>query len=131
MGPIASYSSTSQLFLTWEWLYLWTKHYLGGDRLRILLLLDDDQRLVGIAPFYLRTTKAQGLIPLRELRFLGSETVCSSYLDVIVSERHTPAVLRSLCGYLFNQARSDWDILTLSEVPTESSTFDLWNKLFI
>ncbi len=118
------------LFLTWEWLYYWAKHYLGDNRLRILLAFDGHERLVGIAPFYLRTTRARGLISVRELRFLGSEAVCSSYLDLIVNEQHKPAVLQSLYRYLFNEARGEWDILTLSEVPAESSTLDLWNELF-
>ncbi len=118
------------LFLTWEWLYIWTKHFLGDNQLRILLMLDDQERLVGLAPLYLRTTRAQGLIPLRELRFLGSETVCSSYLDVIVNEKQKRAVLESLYRYLFNDVGGEWDVLTLSEVPAESSTIDLWNELF-
>ncbi|MBI4003378.1 MAG: GNAT family N-acetyltransferase [Nitrospira defluvii] len=118
------------LFLTWEWLYLWAKHYLRGEQLRILLLFDDCARLVGIAPFYLRRTRAQGVIPFRELRFLGSETVCSSCLDVIANEKHKRAVLQSLYRYLFNDAQGDWDVFTLSEVPAESCTIDLWNELF-
>jgi len=118
------------LFLTWEWLYCWTKHFLGDSRLRILLMLDDQERLVGLAPLYLRTTRAHGLIPFRELRFLGSETVCSSYLDVIANEKQKRAVLQGLYRYLFNEARGEWDVFTLSEVPAESSTIDLWNELF-
>ena len=118
------------LFLTWEWLYIWTKHYLGDSRLRILLMLDDQERLVGIAPFYLRTTRAQGLIPLRELRFLGSETVYSSYLDVIANEKQKRVVLQGLYRYLFNGTQGDWDILTFPEVPAESSTIDIWSDLF-
>ena len=120
------------LFLTWEWLYCWTKHFLGDRRLWILLILDNQERLVGIAPLYLRTTRAQGLIPFRELRFLGSdtETICSSYLDVIANQKQKNAILQSLYRYLFNDAREEWDVLTLSEVPAESSTIDLWNELF-
>lgn len=118
------------LFLTWEWLYCWTKHYLGDRRLRILLMLDDQERLVGIVPLYLRTTRAHGLISFRELRFLGSETVCSSYLDVIANEKQKRAILQGLYCYLFNEARGEWDVLTLSEVPAESSTIDIWNELF-
>ena len=100
------------LFLTWEWLYYWGKHYLGQNQLRILLAFDDHERLVGIAPFYLRRAKAHGVIPFRELRFLGSEAVSSSYLDVITNEQHKPALFQSLYRYLFNEARKDWDILT-------------------
>ena len=116
-------------FVTWEWLYYWAKHYLSADQLKILLVFDDRKRLIGIAPFYLRMTSVYGLISVRELRLLGSETVCSSYLDLIVNEQHKPAVLRGLYEYLFDEARKTWDVLTLSEVAAESSTLDLWNEL--
>ena len=118
------------LFLTWEWLYYWAKHFLGDHRLRIFLAFDDRKHLVGIAPFYLRSTRVQGLMAVRELRPLGSEIVCSSYLDVIANEKQKRAVLQSLYRYLFDEARGEWDILTLAEVPSESSTLDLWNELF-
>ncbi len=120
------------LFLTWEWLYIWAKHFLGDRRLRILLMLDDQERLVGIAPLFLRTNRAQGLISFRELRFLASETetINSSYLDVIANEKQKRVVLQRLYQYLFDEARAEWDVLTLSEIPAESSTIDLWNELF-
>lgn len=118
------------LFLTWEWLYYWSKHFLSDERLRILLALDGHERLVGIAPFYLRITRGLGPIPVRELRLLGSETVCPAYLDIIASERDKRAVCRSLYRYLFDDARNEWDLLTLSELSAESSTLDLWNELF-
>ena len=118
------------LFLTWEWMYYWAKHFLADNALRILLFLDNHDRLIAVAPLYLRTVRADGLIAVREFRFLGSETVCSSYLDVIVGEQHKRAVLHRLYHYLFNDARKLWDILTLSEVPVESSSLDLWGELF-
>ncbi len=117
------------MFLTWEWLYCWAKHFLQDSRLRILLMLNGQGRLVGIVPLYLRATRAQGLISCREFRFLGSETVCSSYLDVIADEAHKRAVLQALYHYLFEEARREWDILTFAELPAESSTVDLWNEL--
>jgi hypothetical protein len=70
------------------------------------------------------------VIAVRELRWLGSEAVCSSYLDLIAREQHKPDVLQSLYRYLFGEARDQWDLLTLSEVPAESSTLDQWNELF-
>ena len=88
------------LFLTWEWLYYWATHHLEDGQLRILLASDEHECLVGNAPLYLRRTKAQGLISVRELRWLGSEAVCSSYLDFIVQERHKPALLQRLYRYL-------------------------------
>lgn len=117
------------MFLTWEWLYYWTLHYLGDSQLRILLAYDEDETLVGIAPLYLRRTKKHAVIAVRELRLLGSEAVCSSYLDLIVQEQHKPVMLQSLYHYLFGDARDEWDLLTLSDLAAESSTLDLWSKL--
>ena len=125
LGTVSGHS----FFLTWEWLYYWAKHYLSGDQLKILLVFDDCKRLIGIAPLYLRMTSVYGLISVRELRLLGSETVCSSYLDIVASERDKRAVCRSLYRYLFNDARNEWDILTFSDVSAESSTLDLWTEL--
>ena len=117
------------LFLTWEWLYYWAKHFLRDNRLWIIVMRDGNGSLVGVAPFYLHRT-VQALVPVRELRFLGSEGVCSSYLDVIVDEQRKRAVFQCLYRYLFNQGRGEWDVLTLSEVPAESSSVDEWNALF-
>lgn len=125
LGTVSGHS----FFLTWEWLYYWAKHYLRGNQLKILLVFDDCKRLIGIAPLYLRMTSVYGLISVRELRLLGSETVCSSYLDIVASERDKRAVCRSLYRYLFNDARNEWDILTFSDVSAESSTLDLWTAL--
>jgi CelD/BcsL family acetyltransferase involved in cellulose biosynthesis len=118
------------IFLTWEWLYYWAIHYLAHSHLRILLAFDGHGRLVGIAPLYLRRSKEWAVIAVRELRLLGSEAVCSSYLDLIVQEQHKPALLQSLYHYLFGDAGDEWDLLTLSAVSAESSTLDLWNELF-
>ncbi|MBS0170980.1 MAG: GNAT family N-acetyltransferase [Nitrospira sp.] len=120
------------VFLTWEWLYYWSKHYLGDGCLKILLAFDDRERVVGIAPFYARRTGIPGLgfNWFREWRFLGSDGVGSSYLDLIASGHHKPALLQSLSRYLFTDARNEWDILTLSDMPAESTTLDLWNEWF-
>lgn len=117
------------LFLTWDWLYSWATHYLGDGQIKIFLAFDGHERLVGIAPLFLRL-KRRGVISVRELRFLGSEAVCSSYLDCLAQERHKPAVLRSLYHYLCTEGRGQWDILTLSDLPAESSTLDLFSDLF-
>src|SRR5687768_13587184 len=64
------------VFLTWEWLYYWAKHFLAENRLKLILFQGHDERLIGVAPLYLRM-RVQSLITIRELRFLGSESVCS------------------------------------------------------
>jgi CelD/BcsL family acetyltransferase involved in cellulose biosynthesis len=120
---------SDNIFLTWEWLYTWTKHYLGERSLRIILVYDARDRLVGIAPFYIRQTSSYGLLRLREMRFLGAEGVASLYLDVIVSKARKRPVLEHIYNHLHGDLNGSWDILTLSEIPAESPTIDFWASL--
>ena len=121
-------AGVDNVFLTWEWLYTWAKHYLGADRLWIALVYREPDRLVGIAPFFIRRGRAHG-IPLRDLRFLGSDEVCSAYLDFIVSRRDHAAVVSRLYRYLHEEVSAIWDTVTLPEIPAGSSTIDLWDRL--
>lgn len=117
------------VFLTWEWLFTWAKHYLDGRSLRIVLVYDRQHRLVGLAPFYLHRHTAWGLARLRELRFLGTEEVCSSYLDIIAPAREKRAVVERVYQYLHGEASGEWDLVTLAEIPAESATIGLWDQL--
>ncbi|MBS0170008.1 MAG: GNAT family N-acetyltransferase [Nitrospira sp.] len=122
-------SDSPSLFLTWEWLYHWTTQYLGEERLWILLFIDADEQLRGIAPFYVRRTHRRLWGCYREVAFLGSRGVGSTYLDVIAARADKRAVLACLCEYLF-QASQQWDIVTLAHLPAESITVDLLQEQF-
>src|SRR5256885_2019383 len=76
-------SSADCLFLTWEWLHTWWKH-LGGRRRLHLLLARDGRELTAIAPLAQRPPVLRRLLLFPALEFLGTETVGSDYLDVIV-----------------------------------------------
>lgn len=121
--------SAYNIFLTWEWLSTWARHYVEKNNLWILLVYKEENQLVGIAPLYFQRTRTLGVLKLREIRLLGSGEVCSSYLDFIVSEKHKRMVLYEIYRYLHQEAARLWDILTLSEIPAESSSIDLWNEL--
>lgn len=122
-------SDNSSLFLTWEWLYHWTTHYLGENRLWILLFMDAEQQVRGIAPFYVRRTRLGWWGSYREVAFLGSRGVGSTYLDVIAAREDKPSVLACLCDYLF-QASQEWDLVTLAHLPAESATVDVLHDRF-
>lgn len=122
-------SDSHSLFLTWEWLYHWTTHYLGEDRLWILLFMDADGQLRGIAPFYVRRTSRRLWRSYREVTFLGSRGVGSTYLDIIAAREDKPSVLACLCDYLF-QVSQEWDLATLAYLPAESTTVDLLQDQF-
>src|SRR2546428_4084701 len=76
-------SQADCLFLTWEWLHTWWKH-LGGRRRLHLLLARDGRELTAIAPLAQRPPVLRRLLLFPALEFLGTETVGSDYLDVIV-----------------------------------------------
>jgi len=117
-------------FLTWEWLYHWTTHYLGEDRLWILLVVDAKDRLRGIAPFCLRRTRCRPWGTYREVAFLGSRGVGSAYLDIIAALNDKASVLACLGEYLLHQTSEAWDIVTLARLPSESMTIDAFQNRF-
>jgi len=119
---------SDNVFLTWEWLYTWAKHYLRDRHLWIIVVYDPPDQLLGIAPFYIRPVTWYGLLRVREMRFLGTEAVGSPYLDFIVPRARKKAVLHAIYEYLHRDISPLWDALTLSQIPAESSTIDLWDS---
>lgn len=76
-------SASSCMFLTWEWLFTWWKHLAVTRRLMILVVRRDG-RVVAIAPFAVRPPCASRLIPFSALELLGTGSVGSDYLDLLV-----------------------------------------------
>lgn len=87
------------LFLTWEWLYTWWKHLAEDLRLHILTLRENEQ-LIAIAPFARRSSRWQRLLPFPALEFLGTGSVGSDYLDVLLRRGHEKQALLALAEYL-------------------------------
>jgi len=121
-------SASDNIFLRWDWLYTWAKHYLGENRPCIILVYKQPGQLVGIAPFYIQWVNTYGVFNLREMRFLASEGVGSPYLDFIVCKQNRKTVLYHIYRYLHEELREQWDTLILSGIPAESPTIDLWNS---
>ncbi|PYM18511.1 MAG: hypothetical protein DMD81_05820 [Candidatus Rokuibacteriota bacterium] len=88
---LAAAGETTSVFLTWEWLHGWWKHF-GQDLELSILLVRERGELIAIAPFMRRERSIAG-VAFDGLEFLGSGTVGSDYLDVIVQrDRRVPAV---------------------------------------
>jgi len=117
------------IFLTWEWVYIWCKYYLGNGQLCTVLFYDDEKRLVGIAPFYIHSSRIFGVLSFKEMRFLGIEEVCPAYLDFIASDKYRRAVVEAFYERIFGEWRSKWNVLVLSELPAESLSIDYLTEL--
>jgi CelD/BcsL family acetyltransferase involved in cellulose biosynthesis len=76
-------SPSDCLFLTWEWLSTWWRYFSGARRLRLILVRQGSE-LIAIAPLCVSPRRIRRLIPFRVLEFLGTGSVGSDYLDVIV-----------------------------------------------
>jgi CelD/BcsL family acetyltransferase involved in cellulose biosynthesis len=78
-------SEADSVFLSWEWLRTWWNQLGGRRELRIAALRRNGQ-LVGLAPLTVRPGSLANLSPFPVVEFLGSGTVGSDYLDLIVRE---------------------------------------------
>jgi CelD/BcsL family acetyltransferase involved in cellulose biosynthesis len=109
-------------FLRFAWNRLWWRFLRPPDsELFIVTCRDEEGRLVGLAPFYVRQRKTAGIPHVRELLFLGTGIYAqtSEYLDVIARRGYERAVADATAGCLANEG--NWDRLCLREIP-ESST---------
>lgn len=108
-------SSTNCLFLTWEWLFTWWKHLSGRRRLNVLTVRLDG-KLIALAPLALRPGQFRRLFPFRVLEFLGTGSVGSDYLNLIVRRGHEREALPALARHL----RDGKLMLELSQVERTS-----------
>ena len=107
-------SANDNIFLTWEWLYSWWETYSKGKELYTLLFYGNNGHFIGIAPFYITYEKILG-IPIRVLKLIGSEEVCSEYLDVIALKDRRNEVINSIADYLLMNI-TDYDIFYFKDI---------------
>ncbi len=92
-------SESDCVFLTWEWLHTCWKH-LAGDRRLSIIAVRQDGRLVGIAPLAARKSDPLRPMPFSSLEFLGSGTVGSDYLDLILRRGYETDALQAMAESL-------------------------------
>ena len=98
-NELLAHSRADCLFLTWEWLYTWWKH-LAGPRALSILTVRRGGELVAIAPLARKAFALEPLLPFGSLEFLGSGSVGSDYLDVIVRRDREREAVDALADYL-------------------------------
>jgi CelD/BcsL family acetyltransferase involved in cellulose biosynthesis len=92
-------SASASVFLSWEWMHTWWKH-LAGDRRLHLLALRRRGELVAIAPLARRSARWRRLLPFPALEFLGTGSVGSDYLDLLVHRDCELPALEALAQHL-------------------------------
>jgi len=115
-------SRDDDIFLTWEWLSTWWKHY-GKERKPIILLAEDTNEIVAIAPLMHSVHKLFGL-KLRKMEFIGTEAH-TDYSNFILTEGKEQS-LKLFLKYLTNLA---WDCLELREIPETADSLLCLRKI--
>jgi CelD/BcsL family acetyltransferase involved in cellulose biosynthesis len=109
---------------SFEWMFKWWKYFKENNELKIVVAQKNNQ-IVGIAPVYIKISRALKLFKLKKLSFLGGEI--SDYLDfLIIQDSNREQVFLSMLDYIINNI--SYDYLELSHINTEYPNFDLWQK---
>lgn len=94
-----------------DWLSTWWRHF-GGERKLLLLAVEEDNQILGIAPMMLSKYKLPAFGSIRKIEFLGTRH--SDYNNFIISKKEIESV-RCITEYLYQS--EDWDWIELKEIP--------------
>src|SRR5213594_3091942 len=92
-------SDSDCLFLTWEWLTTWWKQ-LSGERKLSIVTVRSRGRLMAVAPLVVRPPGLSSVLPFPALEFMGTGSIGSDYLDVIVRRGQEASALKALAECL-------------------------------
>lgn len=119
-NALAAESETNTVFQTHEWVSTWERVY-GGECRPWFISVQSSAGLLGIAPLMI----THGLLRERIVQFLGEGK--ADYCDLLsVGDRQK--ALEAICRSLF-EARQRWDVVELNNIPVNSSTVELVQKI--
>ncbi len=115
-------TAVDSVFLTWEYLSTWWKHYGDHFRLRVLTARSgDDGRLVGIAPMM---TGRGHKFPFSQFRYLtllgGLGDSLAEFQDFIIEPGWEARLVPAFYGMMTEDLKSEWDILQFDLIDEAS-----------
>jgi CelD/BcsL family acetyltransferase involved in cellulose biosynthesis len=114
-------SGDNHIFLTWEWLSIWWKHF--GDKRRFsLITVSDEEKLIAAAPLMSSAYKFAGL-KLIKMEFVG--TPAADYQTFLLSDKKAECA-KLMVDYANNET-SRWDCIEFKDVPEDSETMRILN----
>lgn len=113
------------VFLTWEWVSTSWKHF-GEGRKLLLLLVEDKNEVLAIAPLMLSKYKLPGFGTIKKVEFLGAPH--SDYNNFIILKREAEC-LRLIIDYLTDTV-TEWDWIEFKEIPVTIENAGSLEKLF-
>ena len=104
-SDLLAQSEADCLFLTWEWLSTWWRH-LGGDRRLFIPTVRHRGELVAVAPMAVRPPGISSVLPFPALEFMGTGSIGSDYLDVIIRRGHDAFAMKTIAECLSGMNRA-------------------------
>ncbi len=101
------------VFLSFEWMFTWWKHWGKNRQLAIITVRDAQNRLVALAPFCIGRSFPAGL-GARRLSFLADTHVGSDYLNILTQPGWEQAAVEEIGRMLFRHRR-EWDYIELRD----------------
>ncbi len=86
-GALLQESRSNNVFLTYDWVYLWVKYFLDGKKrnsLFIVCIYDRNNRIEAIAPFFIKSF----FLFFKAVMFISHDF--SDYLDIIIHKQSNP-----------------------------------------
>lgn len=120
---LLDHAAAANIFLTFDWVHTWWRHY-GGNRRLCILAAYEGGGLIGLAPLMLEERRLGGVAVFRRVAFLG--TGISDRLDILLTAGRERTVLEAFIACLQGQR---WDMLDLQEIPEDSVTAQLLPEL--
>lgn len=114
----------STVFYTPEWFRCWWGTF-GGNAVPFILLVRDENRLIGIAPMMIRRQRNRGF-PTRMLGFI--ENGNSLHNNFILHPRERKEALTAIVQYLM-EAQDCWDIVEFKNLPEDSRNCSLLKEI--
>jgi CelD/BcsL family acetyltransferase involved in cellulose biosynthesis len=113
-------SSANCVYLTFDWIDEWLRHYGSDLDLRIVVAFQGT-KVVGIGPFCLIQRRLFQALKVRSLEFVGSFGCGAEYLDIIVAREHEDAVSDEILGYIVDRVGKEWDVVWTKRVLAMSA----------
>lgn len=113
---LLNHSPASSVFLSWEWLFTWWRHF--GQRRQLALFVGrSGDRLDLVAPFVGRAPELTRGKPWSTHEMLGSGSVGSDYLDVVLRRGTQAEGLERLTARL----RAERVVLTMPRIHADAA----------
>lgn len=122
--------SSASVFQTFGWQSSWWKHFASNGRNNLLVIVfSEEEKVIGIAPFFIQVRMALGSVVYRQLKLLGSGLKSEKsrilsmetegpgdYLDVIARNGYEDTAGGMVADFLSSN-RHHWDEIELQNVP--------------